>query len=216
MASGRYEGGGLQGIIDLASFADQNAINHESFHAAFWMALSENEQNAIYRKFGKDIVGEENAAFDFEEWRAKKNEASTKEKGNILSRLFEKIMDFSTRIRDAVFRDHKAIFRSIEDGSIWKNLPSPDSQLSGSGRGTETVSVHSQRESAFSFAEQLDAWQNGSLHPRATIKVGNTPEVLTNLGANQLPMEISQNVVDKVVNTDGVSQGKHGLGLEML
>lgn len=67
-----------------------------------------------------------------------------------------------------------------------------------------------------SFARQLDEWAAGSLHPRAMLTLGKTPDVLIKVGAKQLPIEISQKVVAKIVNTKGTDGGKHGLAMDVL
>ncbi|QDR80243.1 glucosaminidase domain-containing protein [Sporomusa termitida] len=67
-----------------------------------------------------------------------------------------------------------------------------------------------------SFAKQLDQWAAGSLHPRAMLTLGKTPDVLIKVGAKQLPIEISQKVVAKIVNTKGTDGGKHGLAMDVL
>ena len=65
-------------------------------------------------------------------------------------------------------------------------------------------------EDTRNFSAQLDKWDRGELGKRDTVKMGLTPEVITLLGAKQLPMEISPKVLNKIVYE------KHGISLDSL
>lgn len=56
------------------------------------------------------------------------------------------------------------------------------------------------------WGRQLDAARNGAIHPRQVLTVGQTPAVLQKLGAPDLAMTMTQNVLRKI--GEG---GKHGL-----
>ena len=56
------------------------------------------------------------------------------------------------------------------------------------------------------WGRQIDAARNGAIHPRQVLTVGQTPAVLQKLGAPELAMTMTQNVLRKI--GEG---GKHGL-----
>jgi hypothetical protein len=60
------------------------------------------------------------------------------------------------------------------------------------------------------FTKQLDDYAAGKIKPRSIVTVGETPYILEALGAEQLPLIITKETIDKVV------AGKHGLSLDTL
>lgn len=63
---------------------------------------------------------------------------------------------------------------------------------------------------AENFSRQLDDYAAGKIKPRSTVTVGKTPYILEKLGAEQLPLVITKETVDKSTT------GKHGLSLDSL
>lgn len=87
----------------------------------------------------------------------------------------------------------------------------------GQQRGTELV--RKIQIETKQFVKQLDEWEQGKLKSHEVITVCSTPEVLQKLGAEPLPMVITQRTLAKVVfpkNQGPGKHGSHGLPLELV
>ncbi|MBQ7975209.1 MAG: C40 family peptidase [Clostridia bacterium] len=58
------------------------------------------------------------------------------------------------------------------------------------------------------FSQQIDSWLNRTIGTNETLKLGDTPEVLRQLGAKNLPVMMSQDVLVKITG------GKHTIALD--
>jgi hypothetical protein len=122
----------------------------------------------------------------------------------IFSEGYTKSGDWAKKMRAYLGDEWNMVKNKIVD--VWKQVKETLSDERGSIRlGREQ-----------SFAKQLDDWANGKLRSDVALNVCNTPEVLIQLGVKRLPIEISQRVVAKIVNPEGINGGKHDLGLELL
>ena len=101
-------------------------------------------------------------------------------------------------------------------GGLWNNFKSVMNDVYQ--QATKAVNNENGRIRMFSnsFSKDLDAWKAGKLNPGTEVTIGNTPGILLNLGAKQLPIEISQNTIAKAVNPKGVAGGKHDLTIDLL
>lgn len=66
------------------------------------------------------------------------------------------------------------------------------------------------------FAQMVDAWQSGKISKDIPLVVSSTPEVLVRLGAKQLPIGISNDVLEKTLYARGIGEGKHAISIDNL
>ena len=103
--------------ISLTNFASLTDLHHEIFHAAYAMTLNKTEIQTLQTQYGTGIRGEEKAAEAYEKWQ---KDNTHPERTTTIGKCFQKISDFTTRIRDTIIKDEQAIFRAIADGRIWQ------------------------------------------------------------------------------------------------
>ena len=63
---------------------------------------------------------------------------------------------------------------------------------------------------AVEFSEQVDRWQNGNMEIDEVFNLGNTPQVMKSLGADDLPIIMTQKVMHKITG------GKHDIPISEL
>ncbi|NCC62680.1 MAG: hypothetical protein EOM12_17475, partial [Verrucomicrobiae bacterium] len=90
-AVGSFQSVNGEGVIRLTDKADQGTLDHETWHAAKALAISE-EDAAVLKK---DYANEEQEAEAYRQWVAGRRMKTTKRSGQI----FQKILDFFSRIR---------------------------------------------------------------------------------------------------------------------
>ena len=82
-------------------------------------------------------------------------------------------------------------------------------------RQVETGGVYD-REAVENYRNQIDGTFDGSLPSDMNISLGQTPKVLQSLGAENLPLRMTQNAARKIAYPDGYMGGKHNLGIPAL
>ena len=82
-------------------------------------------------------------------------------------------------------------------------------------RQIETGGVYD-RETIENYRNQIDGTFDGSLPSDMDISLGQTPKVLQSLGAENLPLRMTQNAARKIAYPDGYMGGKHNLGIPAL
>lgn len=82
-------------------------------------------------------------------------------------------------------------------------------------RQIETGGVYD-KETAENYRNQVDGTFDGSLPSDMNISLGQTPKVLQSLGAENLPLRMTQNAARKIAYPDGYMGGKHNLGIPAL
>ena len=65
-----------------------------------------------------------------------------------------------------------------------------------------------QNNSSTRFINQIDKWKSGKMQPNEQFEIGQTPEVLKGLGAKDLPVVMTQNVMAKITG------GKHNVSID--
>ena len=70
------------------------------------------------------------------------------------------------------------------------------------------------RDSGLSFSEQVEKWKNGEINKNTQLVILNeTPEIYRKLGAENLPITIVANKLERIYNLEGKQKGRyHGLG----
>ncbi|HWR30202.1 MAG TPA: hypothetical protein VN631_10255, partial [Negativicutes bacterium] len=127
-AVGSFKAIGLEGLIALSKDANGQILDHEVYHSARAMALTDQEIAAMQKKY----ANEEEEALAYERWKANQN---APERKSFVSKLFAKISRFFARVRDAFILDDKAVFRAIRDGRVWdRNSTEKSREWSTSGR----------------------------------------------------------------------------------
>lgn len=71
-------------------------------------------------------------------------------------------------------------------------------------------------EAEQNYRQQIDGVFDGSLPSNRLIDLGNTPEVLRALGANNIPLRMTQEVARKIAYPENYLGGKHNLGISAL
>ncbi|MDR3767229.1 MAG: hypothetical protein Q3Y08_09400, partial [Butyricicoccus sp.] len=92
-------------------------------------------------------------------------------------------------------------------------------QNTAEGRGLpkKTTSAGEQTHpEATEYRRQIDGAFDGTLSRAKTILVGETPEILQELGASDLPLTMTQSTARKIAYPDGYFGGKHNLGISAL
>lgn len=82
-------------------------------------------------------------------------------------------------------------------------------------RQTETGGVYD-RETVENYRNQIDGTFDGSLPVNRLIDLGNTPGVLQQYGADNLPLRMTQQAARKIAYPEGYMGGKHNLGIPAL
>ena len=82
-------------------------------------------------------------------------------------------------------------------------------------RQVETGGVYD-KETVENYRNQIDGTFDGSLPSDMNISLGQTPKVLQSLGAENLPLRMTQNAARKIAYPDGYMGGKHNLGIPAL
>ena len=82
-------------------------------------------------------------------------------------------------------------------------------------RQIETGGVYD-KETVENYRNQVDGTFDGSLPSDMNISLGQTPKVLQSLGAENLPLRMTQNAARKIAYPDGYMGGKHNLGIPAL
>lgn len=82
-------------------------------------------------------------------------------------------------------------------------------------RQIETGGVYD-KETVENYRNQIDGTFDGSLPSDMNISLGQTPKVLQSLGAENLPLRMTQNAARKIAYPDGYMGGKHNLGIPAL
>lgn len=79
----------------------------------------------------------------------------------------------------------------------------------------ETGGVYD-KKTVENYRNQIDGTFDGSLPSDMNISLGQTPKVLQSLGAENLPLRMTQNAARKIAYPDGYMGGKHNLGIPAL
>ncbi len=82
-------------------------------------------------------------------------------------------------------------------------------------RQVETGGVYD-RETVENYRNQIDGTFDGSLPVNRLIELGNTPDVLQQYGADNLPLRMTQQAARKIAYPEGYMGGKHNLGIPAL
>jgi hypothetical protein len=114
---GSWQRIGRNGIVSLAKESGQSTLDHETFHAAMELVLSEKEKRAVLKKF----KNEEAAADAYGAW-------SPADKSN---HIFAKLAQFFQRIYRSLFPNADAVFGKVRTGEAFarKGAPYPDTPL---------------------------------------------------------------------------------------
>ncbi len=80
---------------------------------------------------------------------------------------------------------------------------------------TETGGVYD-KETVENYRNQIDGTFDGSLPINRLIELGNTPDVLQQYGADNLPLRMTQQAARKIAYPEGYMGGKHNLGIPAL
>ncbi len=79
----------------------------------------------------------------------------------------------------------------------------------------ETGGVYD-KETVENYRNQIDGTFDGSLPVNRLIELGNTPDVLQQYGADNLPLRMTQQAARKIAYPEGYMGGKHNLGIPAL
>ena len=90
--------------------------------------------------------------------------------------------------------DKKSVHPINAFGSNNNNISQNDSVVNNSSANAE-------------FSNQVDSWKDGSMDKNEVFNLGNTPDVLKNIGADGLPIIMTQKVMNKITG------GKHDIDL---
>ncbi|RHS85801.1 hypothetical protein DW923_03455 [Butyricicoccus sp. AM42-5AC] len=82
-------------------------------------------------------------------------------------------------------------------------------------RQVETGGVYD-KETVENYRNQIDGTFDGSLPVNRLIELGNTPDVLQQYGADDLPLRMTQQAARKIAYPEGYMGGKHNLGIPAL
>ena len=104
-AAGEYRRIERGGMITLAKGEGAGTLDHETFHAAMDLALTDREKAAVLRQYGD----EEGAARAYEAWNPAEQPHS----------LFQKIVDFFRQIYRGLFPDAASVFAKVKGGEVW-------------------------------------------------------------------------------------------------
>ncbi|NUO10358.1 MAG: hypothetical protein HUU08_17150 [Candidatus Brocadia sp.] len=112
-----------------------------------------------------------------------------------------------------LLRDSKKL--TIEEQLKGVKAPQSQGKYADTGGYSQDTKQKKIKSETDAFEKQIDDWQNRKLQTHKEITVGSTPDVLINLGAQQLPITIKQDVLKKVVYPEAKG-GKHGIPIKLL
>lgn len=114
---GSWQRIGRGGLISLAKESGQGTLDHETFHAAMELVLSDRERKAVMKRFGN----EERAADAYGAW-------TPADKSNA---VFAKLAQFFQRLYRNLFPNAESVFGKIRSGEAFsrEGAPYPDVPL---------------------------------------------------------------------------------------
>lgn len=184
---------GKDAYMALSQGSRENTGFHEAYHLAEGAVLTDREKAAIK----KAIPDAEKRADKYAEWV----EARKHGRGTAWGKLFQKIKDFAARMK-RIFTGTETvndIFRQIESGKVWERGANNSNQ-----RGSYSVYAKRKlKEDMQAFAKKIDDFMNHKLSSNEYVRVMDTPLVFDLVGEKHLPIYISPNVLNKILN------GKH-------
>lgn len=184
---------GKDAYMALSQGSRENTGFHEAYHLAEGAVLTDREKAAIK----KAIPDAEKRADKYAEWV----EARKHGRGTAWGKLFQKIKDFAARMKRIFTRTETVndIFRQIESGKVWERGANNSNQ-----RGSYSVYAKRKlKEDMQAFAKKIDDFMNHKLSSNEYVRVMDTPLVFDLVGEKHLPIYISPNVLNKILN------GKH-------
>lgn len=184
---------GKDAYMALSQGSRENTGFHEAYHLAEGAVLTDREKSAIK----KAIPDAENRADKYAEWI----EARKRGRGTAWGKLFQKIKDFAMKMKK-IFTGAETVndvFRQIESGEVWERGVNNSNQ-----RGSYSVYAKRKlKEDMQAFAKKIDDFMNHKLSSNEYVRVMDTPLVFDLVGEKHLPIYISPNVLNKILN------GKH-------
>lgn len=184
---------GKDAYMALSQGSRENTGFHEVYHLAEGAVLTDREKAAIK----KAIPDAEKRADKYAEWV----EARKHGRGTAWGKLFQKIKDFAAKMKRIFTRTETVndIFRQIESGKVWERGANNSNQ-----RGSYSVYAKRKlKEDMQAFAKKIDDFMNHKLSSNEYVRVMDTPLVFDLVGEKHLPIYISPNVLNKILN------GKH-------
>lgn len=184
---------GKDAYMALSQGSRENTGFHEVYHLAEGAVLTDREKAAIK----KAIPDAEKRADKYAEWV----EARKHGRGTAWGKLFRKIKDFAAKMKRIFTRTETVndIFRQIESGKVWERGANNSNQ-----RGSYSVYAKRKlKEDMQAFAKKIDDFMNHKLSSNEYVRVMDTPLVFDLVGEKHLPIYISPNVLNKILN------GKH-------
>lgn len=184
---------GKDAYMALSQGSRENTGFHEAYHLAEGAVLTDREKAAIK----KAIPDAEKRADKYAEWV----EARKHGRGTAWGKLFQKIKDFAAKMKK-IFTGAETVndvFRQIESGKVWERGVNNSNQ-----RGSYSVYAKRKlKEDMQAFAKKIDDFMNHKLSSNEYVRVMDTPLVFDLVGEKHLPIYISPNVLNKILN------GKH-------
>ena len=104
--AGEYRRMTKGGMISLAKGEGAGTLNHETFHGAMDLVLTDREKAAVLKQYGD----EEAAARAYGSWDPKAKPDT----------IFGKIMDFFRQIYRGLFPDAESVFGKVKGGEVWE------------------------------------------------------------------------------------------------
>lgn len=193
VVEGYAEVHGKDAYMALAQGSREGTGFHEAYHLAEGAVLTDREKTAIK----KAIPDTEKRADKYAEWV----EARKHGRGTAWGKLFQKIKDFAAKMKK-IFTGAETVndvFRQIESGEVWERGANNSNQ-----RGSYSVYAKRKlKEDMQAFAKKIDDFMNHKLSSNEYVRVMDTPLVFDLVGEKHLPIYISPNVLNKILN------GKH-------
>lgn len=193
VVEGYAEVHGKDAYMALAQGSREGTGFHEAYHLAEGAVLTDREKSAIK----KAIPDAEKRADKYAEWV----EARKHGRGTAWGKLFQKIKDFAAKMKK-IFTGAETVndvFRQIESGEVWERGANNSNQ-----RGSYSVYAKRKlKEDMQAFAKKIDDFMNHKLSSNEYVRVMDTPLVFDLVGEKHLPIYISPNVLNKILN------GKH-------
>ena len=193
VVEGYAEVHGKDAYMALAQGSREGTGFHEAYHLAEGAVLTDREKAAIK----KAIPDAEKRADKYAEWV----EARKHGRGTAWGKLFQKIKDFAAKMKK-IFTGAETVndvFRQIESGEVWERGANNSNQ-----RGSYSVYAKRKlKEDMQAFAKKIDDFMNHKLSSNEYVRVMDTPLVFDLVGEKHLPIYISPNVLNKILN------GKH-------
>ncbi len=180
-------------LVELSYNYDNATVErtayHELYHVAKRWLLSDKESFFMDEEF----ENEEAEAEAFADFAINQKSPDR----SLVQRIFEKIARILSQIRNALqgkgFVTAEDIFSNLYLGR-YSGMQSTGTR--GNGPGTDLLSISNDSKS---FAKQLDDYVEGKLHRLEVLTVSSTPDVLTALGAEQLPVVVTQSTLHKIM-----------------